>query len=581
MNSKVKNIRISAFILMAFLCPVTSPNEVLRPGDPRILEIQVIDPMTNEMILPHTPVREQREPEVRIAACRGEFEPASFVLLSRGVNTSNVMISSSDLVYGEHVIPSANIKVHTVKVWYQENGAWSSHRVKKARRPTLVPELLLHDDDLVVVDRVKQKNFVKLHFPEGPSYVSISDSKLHKSPVIKSIAEFPVQDAPSLLPFELKSGEPRQIWVTVKVPRAATAGDYQGKLTVTSGDKVAKQFPFSVRVLPFDLDEPILTYSIYYRGVLEPNRASISSEYKNETQLRAELQNMMDHGIDNPTVYQKMLPEDRLAYYLEIRRSLGLDKRPLFYLGRTTGMPNDVRGLSVLKADVKKVVEVARHFGVTDVYFYGADEAKGDKLLAQRPAWEAVHEVGGKVFAAGYKGHYDLTGALTDLLVFHGRPDVEEASKVHASGSRIFSYSNPQAGPENPALFRRNFGFLLWQAGFDGAMDYAYQHSMGFIWNDFDHDIYRDPVFAYPTLNGVIDTLAWEGFREAVDDLRYLTTLSNAARRASSKSEQSISWANEVREYLSSLRTRSKLKPDVARAEIIGLLLRYPDGDVY
>ena len=43
--------------------------------------------------------------------------------------------------------------------------------------------------------------------------------------------------------------------------------------------------------------------------------------------------------------------------------------------------------------------------------------------------------------------------------------------------------------------------------------------------NDFDHERFRDHVFAYPTSAGVIDTIQWEGFREAVDDVRYLATL--------------------------------------------------------
>lgn len=29
----------------------------------------------------------------------------------------------------------------------------------------------------------------------------------------------------------------------------------------------------------------------------------------------------------------------------------------------------------------------------------------------------------------------------------------------------------------------------------------------------------------YPTVNGVVDTIQWEGFREAVDDVRYVSTL--------------------------------------------------------
>ena len=56
-------------------------------------------------------------------------------------------------------------------------------------------------------------------------------------------------------------------------------------------------------------------------------------------------------------------------------------------------------------------------------------------------------------------------------------------------------------------------------------MNYAYQHAFGHIWNDFDSTKFRDHVFAYPTTDGVIDTIQWEGFREAVDDIRYLTIL--------------------------------------------------------
>ena len=63
----------------------------------------------------------------------------------------------------------------------------------------------------------------------------------------------------------------------------------------------------------------------------------------------------------------------------------------------------------------------------------------------------------------------------------------------------------------------------MWNAGYDGAMNFAYQHAYGpSIWNDFDSASthYRDHVFAYPTTDGVIDTIEWEGWREGVDDTR-------------------------------------------------------------
>jgi hypothetical protein len=88
---------------------------------------------------------------------------------------------------------------------------------------------------------------------------------------------------------------------------------------------------------------------------------------------------------------------------------------------------------------------------------------------------------------------------------------------------------------ENSEIYRTNYGFTLWNNGYDGAMDFAYQSGFGqSIWNDYDDPgwvegsvtyHYRDHVFAYPTSSGVIDTLQWEGWREGVDDTRYVASL--------------------------------------------------------
>jgi len=112
----------------------------------------------------------------------------------------------------------------------------------------------------------------------------------------------------------------------------------------------------------------------------------------------------------------------------------------------------------------------------------------------------------------------------------------------HSYGHKIFLYNRPQVGIENSEIYRRNYGFALWNAGYDGAMDFAYQFKFGqSIWNDYDSGVrvqnIRDHVFAYPVSDGVIDTVQWEGFREGVDDTRYVATLmkkegSNISARA-------------------------------------------------
>jgi len=59
-------------------------------------------------------------------------------------------------------------------------------------------------------------------------------------------------------------------------------------------------------------------------------------------------------------------------------------------------------------------------------------------------------------------------------------------------------------------------------------MNYAYQSTDGNpdIWNDFTSlRGNRNMTFTYPTTNGVVDTLQWEGHREGVTDIRYASTL--------------------------------------------------------
>ena len=165
--------------------------------------------------------------------------------------------------------------------------------------------------------------------------------------------------------------------------------------------------------------------------------------------------------------------------------------------------------------------------GYTSTYFYGIDEAMGAEVTAQRTAWQTVHTNGGKMYVAGDKDLIDLVPDLLDLVVLGGSPDTTQVARWHSHGKRIYMYGNPQAGIENPEIYRKNYGVTLWNAGYDGTMPFAYQHKYDDIWNDFDSQEthYRDHVFAYPTSNGVIDTIQWEGFREGVDDTRYVASL--------------------------------------------------------
>ncbi|MCP4612791.1 MAG: hypothetical protein GY845_29190, partial [Planctomycetes bacterium] len=428
------------------------------------------------------------------------------------------------------------------------------------------------DDSLVKIENGENYlkvsgNYVWISGPDGIPGVYVAPKS----------ADFPVQDSATLQPVDISANTNKQFWITVKVPDNAIAGDYSGTITLTTPSGTVGQIQLNLRVLPIELSESMVTPSIYYWGCLGTGNftnGTISFIMKSPTQFKAELKNLVDHGITNPTVYQS-LDEPKLREVLQLRREAGMIDDSMYYLGLKPYGYQD-------PSQVATTVSIAKDYGIDNVYFYGVDEAKGNALAVQKDAWEAIRRAGGKIFASGVRaGHYSdperspgnfgYMGDIQDLLVCHGVPYAEEAERWHSYDHEIFCYSNPQVGEEKPETYRRNFGLLLWQRDYDGMMDFSYQHRFGNVWNDFDDSTYRDHVFTYPTVNGVIDTIQWEGQREGIDDLRYLTTLLNTIETAKTQGKGTSS----AEDYLSSLKDSDLASKDLEtiRSEIIAHIL--------
>ena len=263
-----------------------------------------------------------------------------------------------------------------------------------------------------------------------------------------------------------------------------------------------------------------------YRGKIPSTpQEGTGSDWKSPQQYSRELQNMKEHGISYPTFEQSYY--QMLGTALSLRDQSGLPKDHIYVSSRGTGNSTDPTVLAAIEQEMIQWRNVAAQHGYRDIYFYGVDEARGDVLRSERPAWQIVHSIGAKVFVACYDDAVYIVGDVLDVANVAGPLNITQVAEWHGKGKKIFSYANPQAGVENPELYRRNYGFALWNAGYDGAMDFAYQQGYNHIWNDFDSadTHYRDHVFAYPTTNGVIDTIQWEGWREGVDDTRYLAVL--------------------------------------------------------
>ncbi len=540
------------------------------------LVVHVVDPHSNRMVLPDTvPLPGVKSTALLMSACRGEFESASFVVRPLVRNMSNVTFALTDLKGPNGTIPARNIDLAVVKVWYQGGNAWSTIWADKSER--LVPELLLHDDSLIRVDRHAKMNHVRLVRDGVAAYQSISDRKLAESrQVLHSPDSLPIKDEETLLPLSLHPEENKQFVLRIHVPEDVVPGDYEGHILVGEGETSIGSLSLKLTVYPFKLELPGIEYSIYYRGVLTRHAGTISAEGKTEVQLRAELQDMWDHGVTNPASYQPLEDRQLLRAVLNIRRSIGMVGKPLYYLGVATGNPDSQQAIASYVKAVAELKVLAKEFGLPEVYIYGIDEAPPDMIRRQRKAWQAVHDAGGRIFSAGWTaGHFELLGDIVDLFIDGQPPKKSEADKFHSARHRVFSYNTPQAGVENPLVYRKNYGLRLWQQDYDGAMTYAYQDGFGSIWNDFDHMKFRDHNFTYPTVDGVIDTIAWEGFREGVDDVRYVMTLQRALAAVDTlDSRETQSVVQEARAFLDELREYRGDDLAGMRRRIVSYLLR-------
>jgi hypothetical protein len=114
--------------------------------------------------------------------------------------------------------------------------------------------------------------------------------------------EFPVRDSQLLLPVNLSKNLNKQFWITLRVPDNAFPGNYSGRIHIKNSSQILKTLNLKVTVLPIKLSEPKLVYSIYYASYLTKGMGTVDSTTRNEQQYRAELRNLVSHGVTNPQI---------------------------------------------------------------------------------------------------------------------------------------------------------------------------------------------------------------------------------------------------------------------------------------
>ena len=502
----------------------------------------VVPAMSDDKILPKSSISSSYLSSALIKRMSpGEYSCASFVINS--TKSVNLSILASDLVSGANTISKTNIDLKYVKCWWQAgNSAKSTHYLGRF----LTPELLLNDDSLVQVwgDNWNQsgisnptgKNYLKLNTGEYID-ISSSDTSAGISTTIVPISEMPVYDADYLQILNLPSGYNKQIWITVHVPGGTAPGTYTGTITIRSDFDVLKTMSLTITVLDLDLPSSPYEGSIYYRARIT-DTGSISSEQKTVEQYTAELIDMEKHGISNPLCYTP--PSDStLSQVLSLRKQHLSNYNTMYMFGRTVK--------NITSTDLTNLMSACTASGIDTVYVYGYDETSMDTAEI-RAQIQTVHDAGAYVFCSQSPTQALAVKDVLDLAIGNSTFTAAQIAEFQATGHQIYSYGNPQSVPEFPRTFRKNYGLFLWQRGYDGAAIYAYQHNFGVCWNDFDSATYRDHNFTYATGNGVVDTIQYEGYREGINDLRYLAALQAAiAANPGTTATTATTWLNTLK----------------------------------
>lgn len=553
-----------------------------------------VPPLTNIKRIPNViPIDGRPSKTIKIVAAKGEFEPASFVVFSLQ-DYSKVELKASDLKSEKSQLPSSAVDLKVVKCWYQGGTAWSSYFADPSRRE-LTPELLLNDENLIKVDTKTEDNYLRYDYPEGSKYVWVSYPQGTKPGKFNHDTE-PVADSPTLKPISLNTGEGKQIWITVKIPENAQEGLYQGKISLVADDKTIGEMILALRVLPFVLPEPKTYYdlnrdflaSIWTDSDLFLRLKMNGMDFKQaEKKLLVEFKDMADHNLKNPDINQwsefhagpfEGKGPDIARREMEIYKESGLKTKPFFggiigYNGYASSQkPQD---LETFKRDANEQIQILdKALGHRDIYAYGWDEPAMNILLGERELWKYLHSLGIQIWSTSSERHLWNAGFNEDYADRPGTISSQIARKWHAIGGMISTYATPHTGPENPDFIRRTHGMMLYKNDYDGTFNYHHYFVGGDnIWNEFDHGSYRSFCLVYPTLNGVIDTIEWEGFREGIDDIRYATKLRELAIQASGSKNVEVRYKGKCALQWLAILDENKADLNSARMEMINYIL--------
>lgn len=370
------------------------------------------------------------------------------------------------------------------------------------------------------------------------------------------------------------AGETTAFWINLRLPTDAAAGTYTGRLTANSpGAELS--LPVRVQVLPFRLAE--LRNCTRYLALDEGRWNHMSDE-----QVLAELADVRDHGYESVMLsshgrlkmessrVKSFQLEDEAVRNARLALKAGL-RGPLMYWGGwlpdrlaadlhlgwgekrpaadqwpealTTAM---IDTLKLMKSELGKL-------GIHDPVLVLIDEPGHWKAGSQeRLQWDVktAHAAGWPTFCTSSDPPSDPIGQGLEYHCYGGGRlyvDPQHAAwlarQTHDAGQKFWYYCTGCYSGQVGNLSRNRYlaGFFFARCGADGTLSWTFQRPRGNAFDDFSGEkrggkratgqaCITYPDAEHPGEN--IDTLPWEGLRQAFYDQRYVQTLREAIAAA-------------------------------------------------
>lgn len=500
---------------------------------------------------------------LRVAAAKGEYEPFSFIVHPYADIEKFEMIPGDFKSEDGAVIPASAIDRKVVKCWYQAN--WNSYF--NSGNQILVPDLLLNDDTLVKVDEIKRKNYLRIDYPKESEYCDVNFSGSFENVKPFNYCLEPVKDAATLQPVKLIPGRGTQFWFTVHVPENAKPGLYTSKVVTKCDGKDSGTFTVTLRVYPFELPPAKTSYNLsedyitFIIGVSLGRYLSMTKDLPEaERIIKMDYANMAAHNIHHPGTSVFDGTEQSKKVFLRdvtLQKEAGMRQKPVCSAGsgedfgfirneekKERTLEDHKESQEKFKKKMELVLPVIKEaYGHDDIHFYGIDEAQHPGTLrAMSPYRDILFRMGAKVFTSGWDDNYLYLPAYENIHAQAAVIDKKIADRWHAIKGKVVSYAGPFAGPDNPELMRRSHGMKMYRADYDGFFMLSYVEGLH-SWNERVNGRYRNFTMAYPTVNGPINSIAFEGLREGIDDIRYATLLRTLAEECFASKNQDAIYA--------------------------------------